>query len=134
MPGHIYAALMSYPELNCDNYANLDPQRALPPAHYQEYRVGWSRLCTERADTYDFVSEVISELAKMTKGPWLHIGGDEIDDEHYKEFVIKADSIVRQNGKTAIGWEEVTQAPVDSSFISQRWNGRTKSVVRYQSY
>ncbi|MFZ0490965.1 MAG: beta-N-acetylhexosaminidase, partial [Salegentibacter sp.] len=129
MPGHTYAALLSYPELNCDNYANLDPQRALPPAHYQEYRVGWSRLCTERADTYDFVSEVISELAKMTKGPWLHIGGDEIDDEHYKEFVIKADSIVRENGKTAIGWEEVTQAPVDSSFISQRWNGRTKSVV-----
>ncbi len=48
MPGHTYAALMSYPELNCDNYANLDPQRALPPEHYQEYRVGWSRLCTER--------------------------------------------------------------------------------------
>lgn len=129
MPGHTYAALMSYPELNCENLENLNPKRATPPEYYHDYRVGWSRLCMENPETYEFVGEIISELAEITHGPWIHMGGDEIEDPHYKEFVVKADSIVRSTGKTAIGWEEATQGKVDESFISQRWNGKTESVV-----
>ncbi len=34
---------------------------------------------------------------------------------------MKADSIVQQYGKTTIGWQEITQAPVSSSAISQKW-------------
>lgn len=129
MPGHIYAALISYPELNCDGFTNLKPQRATPPEAYHEPNVGWSNFCMDKPEIYDFVSTVVGELADMTTGPWIHIGGDEIEDPHYKGFVIKADSIVRKFGKTSIGWEEVTQAKIDTSFITQRWNGKTKSVV-----
>lgn len=132
MPGHIYAALVSYPELNCDDLSNLDPKLAIPPDFYNEYRVGWSKFCFDKPETYEFVSDVIQELAEITQGPWIHIGGDEIKDPHYKEFVVKADSIVRSYGKNTIGWEEVTQAEVDSNFISQQWNGQTKSVVETQ--
>lgn len=57
------------------------------------------------------------------------MGGDEIEDPLYKAFVVKADSIVRANGKTSIGWEEVTQAPVDQSLISQQWHGKIDPVV-----
>lgn len=129
MPGHTYAALLAYPELNCEDYTNLDPQLATPPQMYQEYTVGWSKLCLEKPEVYDFVSKVIADLAEMTSGDYIHIGGDEIEDERYKEFVVKADSIVRANGKTTIGWEEVTQAQVSPEFISQRWNGKTQKVV-----
>ena len=129
MPGHTYAALQGYPELSCENFENLDPIRATPPAPFHGTEVGWSKFCMEKPVVYDFVNDVIAELAKITDGPYLHIGGDEIEDEHYKEFVVKAEKIVRENGKTAIGWEEVTQAKVDDSFISQRWTGTTKSVV-----
>ncbi|TBW25839.1 beta-N-acetylhexosaminidase [Gramella sp. KN1008] len=129
MPGHIYAALMAYPELNCEEFSNLEPRLATPPQLYHEYTVGWSKLCLEKPEIYDFVSEIIAELSEITTGEYIHIGGDEIDDERYEEFVVKADSIVRENGKTTIGWEEVTQAPVNLDFISQRWNGKTESVV-----
>ncbi|MFD1094536.1 beta-N-acetylhexosaminidase [Salegentibacter chungangensis] len=129
MPGHIYAALRAYPELNCDSLTNIKPDMATPPELFHGYEVGWSKLCLEKPEVYDFVSEVMAELSEITTGKYIHIGGDEIDDERYEEFVVKADSIVRENGKTVIGWEEVTQAPVHSDFISQRWNGKTQSVV-----
>lgn len=129
MPGHIYAALLAYPELNCEEFSNLEPRMATPPQLFHEYKVGWSKLCLEKPEVYDFVSEIIAELSEITDGEYIHIGGDEIDDERYKEFVVKADSIVRSHGKTTIGWEEVTQAEVNLDFISQRWNGKTESVV-----
>ncbi|WP_189604612.1 beta-N-acetylhexosaminidase [Salinimicrobium marinum] len=130
MPGHIYAALMSYPELNCDDYTNLTPKRATPPEMFQDYNVGWSKFCLENPEIYEFVNDVIGEMAEITKGPWIHIGGDEIEDPRYKEFVVKADSIVQTYGKTTIGWEEVTKAEVSSSLISQRWHGKVESVVK----
>jgi hexosaminidase len=130
MPGHIYAALMSYPELNCDDYTNLTPKRATPPEMFQDYNVGWSKFCLENPEIYEFVNDVIGEMAAITKGPWIHIGGDEIEDPRYKEFVVKADSIVQTYGKTTIGWEEVTKAEVSSSLISQRWHGKVESVVK----
>ena len=129
MPGHIYAALVAYPELNCEEYSNLTPKRATPPDMFQDYNVGWSKLCLEKPEIYDFVSDVIGEMAEITKGPWIHIGGDEIEDPRYKEFVVRADSIVQTYGKTTIGWEEVTKADVSSSLISQRWHGKVESVV-----
>lgn len=129
MPGHIYAALVSYPELNCEDFSNLTPARATPPELFHEYNVGWTKLCLDKPEVYDFVSEVIEELAEITTGPYIHIGGDEIKDERYEEFVVKADSIVRKFGKTSIGWEEVTKAKVDKSLISQVWNGHTESIV-----
>jgi hexosaminidase len=129
MPGHIYSALASYPELNCPENANIDPKLATPPNLYTGHRVGWSKLCLTKPEVYDFVSTVIGEVAGITKGPWFHIGGDEIEDPLYEEFVVKADSIVQHYGKTTIGWEEVTKAPVSSSLISQEWHGKTKGVV-----
>lgn len=129
MPGHIYSALVAYPELNCPENANIEPGRSTPPDLYSGYEVGWSKLCIDQPATYEFVSEVIGELAEITKGPWIHIGGDEIEDPLYEDFVVKADSIVQSYGKTTIGWEEVTKAEVSSSLISQQWHGKTESVV-----
>lgn len=129
MPGHIYSALVSYPELNCAENSNINPKKATPPDLYSGYEVGWSRFCLEKPETYDFVAEVIEEIAQITKGPWIHIGGDEIEDPLYETFVVKADSIVRENGKITIGWEEVTKAEVDESLISQNWHGKAESVV-----
>lgn len=130
MPGHIYSALRAYPELNCPGNANLDTEKVTPPAPYTGREVGWSKFCLTKPEVvYDFVGTIIGELADITQGPWIHIGGDEIEDPLYEEFIVKADSIVRATGKTSIGWQEVTQAPVDTSLISQVWREGTESVV-----
>ena len=68
MPGHTNAALASYAELNCNN--------AAPPL-YTGTEVGFSSLCSAKEVTYTFVAQVLGELAAMTPGPYLHIGGDE---------------------------------------------------------
>ena len=126
MPGHVYAALVSYPELNCENNENIDPQRALPPDLYDGYNVGWTRLCLEDDSTYDFVDAIVKEMAEITTGDWIHIGGDEIEDPLYEEFIEKADAIVSKYNKTTIGWEESAKADLSDNFIVQRWNGQTK--------
>jgi hexosaminidase len=126
MPGHIYAALSAYPELNCENNKNIDPKLALPPNPYKGYRVGWSKFCLENPATYKFVDDIIKELAEITKGNWIHIGGDEIEDSLYREFIVKIDAIVHKYGKTPIGWEESAKANLTEDFLVQRWNGQTK--------
>ncbi len=129
MPGHIYSALVAYPELNCDEFSNIEPRMATPPELFSGTKVGWSKLCLTKPEIYDFVSEVIGEMAAITKGPWIHIGGDEIKDDLYETFVVKADSIVQHHGKITIGWEEVTKAEISSSLISQKWHGKVESEV-----
>lgn len=126
MPGHMYAALASLPQLNCKDTANIDPKLAVPPKLYDGYQVGWSRLCLEESKTYDFVDDIVGELASITEGDWIHIGGDEIKDTLYEEFIHKADSIVLKHGKTAIGWEESAKSNLSKSFLVQRWNGGTE--------
>ena len=126
MPGHIYAALASYPtDLNCTGNSNLSPLRAIPPAPYTGTSVGWSKFCMTKPGIYDFVSTIINELASITKGPWIHMGGDEISDPLYGTFIHKADSIVRSTGKITIGWEEISKENVNSAALAQVWNGQT---------
>lgn len=68
LPGHTNAALASYPELNCDGIA---------PKLYTGIEVGFSSLCIEKEITYKFIDDVIKELAAITPGQYIHIGGDE---------------------------------------------------------
>jgi len=100
MPSHTNAALASYPELNCDGVA---------PPLYTGTDVGFSTLCVEKEVTYEFVEDVLRELAALTPGPYLHIGGDEAHvttDEQYAEFMTRVLPLVEATGKTAIGWQE----------------------------
>src|SRR6266498_3952400 len=68
VPGHVNAALSSYPELNCDGRA---------PRLYTGTSVGFTSLCLDKPVTYRFLDDVIGELAALTPGPYLHVGGDE---------------------------------------------------------
>jgi hexosaminidase len=115
MPGHTNAALASYAELNCDGKA---------PDLYTGVNVGFSSLCTSKEITYKFIDDVIGELAVLTPGPYIHIGGDESQatkPEDYVAFVERAQEVVRAHGKTAMGWHEVTEAKLQPSTIAQFW-------------
>ena len=116
MPGHTHAALSSYPQLACDGK---------PSPLYTGIDVGFSSLCIDKPVTYDFVSDVIAELARLTPGPWIHIGGDEAAATRpadYDRFVQRVQRIVEGHGKRMIGWEEVGRAKLDGPTIVQHWN------------
>jgi hexosaminidase len=115
MPGHTNAALASYPELNCDGVA---------PPLYTGIRVGFSALCPGKESTYAFVTDVVRELAALTPGPYLHLGGDEVEKlthDEYLRFIERVESIVRAEGKNMIGWGEISPANLDASTVVQHW-------------
>jgi hexosaminidase len=114
-PGHINAALASYPELNESEEA---------PDLYEGIKVGFSTLSTYRAITYQFLEDVIRELAELTPFPYIHIGGDEAHStpiEDYKTFIKRIQEIVSSHGKISIGWGEICDAELLPGTIVQHW-------------
>lgn len=126
MPGHTNAALASYPELNPDNKAK---------SLYTGIKVGFSTLMTDKEITYQFIDDVIKELAAITPGPYIHIGGDEshaTKKEDYIVFINRVQKIVKKYNKTMIGWADIAAADIEKDVIAQFWqqipNNATKSV------
>jgi hexosaminidase len=116
MPGHINAALSSYPELNCNGKAT---------ELYTGTEVGFSTLCTNKEITYKFINDVIGELTALTPGQYIHIGGDEshvTKKEDYIPFVSKVQDIVLAHGKKVIGWDEITLSALKPNSVAQFWS------------
>jgi hexosaminidase len=116
MPGHVNAALSAYGELSCDG---------IPRAPYTGIDVGFSSLCIRKEETYAFVADVLGEVAALTPGPYLHVGGDEplsTDPADYRFFVERVQRIVRSHGKRMLGWEEIARAPIRRTTLVQHWH------------
>ena len=138
MPGHINSALASYGELNggtivpkegrlpIDANANKILDGKLKPTElYTGIEVGWSTLRLEKEATFRFVEDVIREISAITPGPYFHIGGDEAQvtkKEDYVQFINRFQQIVKANGKTMMGWEEIAQGEIGNNTIVQHWN------------
>ena len=137
MPSHINAALASYGELNGGTKVPLEgifkgalttqgilDGKNKPTELYTGIEVGWSTLRLDKPATFKFVNDVVRELAEITPGPYLHIGGDEAHvtkKEDFIEFINRFSDIVKANGKQMIGWEEIAQANIDGNAIAQHW-------------
>ncbi|MEU5301595.1 beta-N-acetylhexosaminidase [Streptomyces noursei] len=115
MPGHTNAALASYADLNCNGQA---------PPLYTGTKVGFSSLCVPKKITYDFVDDVIREIAALTPGRYLHIGGDEAHSTSHADYVAFMDRVqpvVARYGKTVIGWHQLTGAHPVRGALAQYW-------------
>ncbi|HNS36538.1 MAG TPA: beta-N-acetylhexosaminidase [Anaerolineaceae bacterium] len=122
LPGHTNAALSAYAELNRDGQA---------AAPYTGTRVGFSSLCTDREHTYRFLMDVLGEIAAITPGPYLHIGGDEAaatPRPDYLRFIPRLQHIVTSLNKQMIGWEEISRATLKPGAVAQAW--RSSLVTR----
>jgi hexosaminidase len=119
MPGHVNAALASYAELNCNGVA---------PALRTDTAVGYSSLCISKDITYTFIADVLRELAALTPGPYLHIGGDEAQSTSaadYVTFVNKVLPLVAATGKSVVGWHDIAKATLPASASPQFWGTST---------
>ncbi|HEX8316851.1 beta-N-acetylhexosaminidase [Longimicrobium sp.] len=115
VPGHTNAALVAYPELSCGKR---------PPAIYTGIEVGFSALCVDKEETYALIDDIVRELAAMTPGPYLHIGGDEVEAltaDEYARFIERVQEIVARHGKRMIGWEEIAKARLHPTSLVQQW-------------
>jgi hexosaminidase len=114
-PGHVQSALASYPEL----------AGGAPAEPYTGIEVGFSSFDVHADVTYRFLADVFAELAALTPGAFLHIGGDEAHStsaEDYLAFMARVQPLVAAQGKRVVGWEEVATAPLQAGSVVQYWN------------
>lgn len=134
IPGHTHAVGVAYPDLVEEpalvaSVLEQSEEFGLAlPVHGEPYTstiVGHSSLKTASTEVDEFVADVVSELAALTPGPYLHIGGDEAlgtPKEDFVSFVSRAARIAAGTGKTLIGWHEMgacTELPAGT--IGQFW-------------
>ncbi|MES2524587.1 MAG: beta-N-acetylhexosaminidase [Gemmatimonadota bacterium] len=135
MPGHTNAAIAAYPKLGCSRATPGIYGGTQPAGVYTGIRVGWSALCADKPGTYKFVDDVVRELAAMTPGPYIHIGGDEVEvlsRTQYTRFIARAQDIVAKHGKAMVGWEEVGKAKLHPKSIAQFWRSDTALLAVQQ--
>jgi hexosaminidase len=115
MPAHVNSALASYAVLNDTGVA-----RTL----YTGYEGGASSLAIHKEVTYQFLEDILREIATLTSAPYIHIGGDEAhstDETDYKIFIERIQKIVQGLGKQCIGWEEISRADLLPDTVVQYW-------------
>ena len=118
LPGHVNAAQHAYGELTATGR---------PADPYTGVDVGFSHLHPDLPATRAFVEDVIRDVAAMTRGPYLHIGGEEaltMTRAEYARTVAMIAEQVRVRGKTVVGWQEITQTPLAPGTVVQFWDER----------
>jgi hexosaminidase len=65
MPAHSAAATTSYPELSCNGKPVTE-------------------LCGSKESTYEFMANVLDEIIPLFPSPFIHIGADEVQPEHWR--------------------------------------------------
>lgn len=114
-PGHAHAARASVGALNPDGQ---------PLDLYTGEGVISTGLWLDGPSTRDFVEDVWTEVAMLTPGPYLHVGGDEAidsDPEDYAAFLQWLNGVVQARDKTLIGWDEVGTVELEGPFLAQYW-------------
>ena len=135
VPGHTHAVGLAYPELAADpvisdgvleTVETFGGGLPLPGRPYTGWAVGFSSLKHGEPAVDAFLSDVFRELAQITPGPYIHLGGDEClgtDPDDYNAFIEKVTAIVAGTGKTPIAWHEAGAAPgIHPATVGQYWN------------
>lgn len=149
MPGHSMAALAAYPELS----VKKEPKFVNPGSKFAEwYNDGHFEMLIENtlnpADekVYEFVDKVMTEVAELFPGEYIHMGGDEcyqgywekspevqkfmkknkLADTHALQsyFVGRVNEIIQSKGKKMIGWDEILEGgDLPKSTAVMSWRG-----------
>jgi hexosaminidase len=116
VPAHSDAALASYAQLNCDGVA--------PPIYTGVGPAPAGTLCVDKAVTFQFLNDVIGQIAALTPGPYVDIGGDEVSTlstDQFTAFMQHVQQIVLAHGKKLMGWAEALTATTPSVSTGQFW-------------
>jgi hexosaminidase len=115
LPGHTHAALTAYGELARDGVA---------PPPYTGTDIGFSAVDTASELTYAFVDDVLTEVAALTPGPYLHLGGDEaftVPAADFAAFVDRVQRLVAKTGKTVVAWHQFASSVHAPGRVLQYW-------------
>jgi len=142
MPGHSLAALAAYPELSCTNQKHTVAK--IWGVHKEVF-------CAGKESTFNFLETVLTEVAEMFPGPFIHIGGDEAPKDRWKKhdldqkliinknlkdeqglqsyFIKRIENILSKLDKRLIGWDEILEGGLAPDAIVQSWRGMDGGIV-----
>ena len=136
MPGHSLAALSAYPELGSGPGPFKVPlQGGVNPGIYSP----------AKDEAFEFLQNVLAEVAGLFPSPYIHIGGDEVpkgpwkhdaacqalmkreglknEEELQSYFIRRVEKIVNADGKRLIGWSEILQGGLAQNATVMDWIG-----------
>jgi hexosaminidase len=142
MPGHASAALAAYPEFSCTN-APFEPAMTAG--------IFYGIYDPAKEETFVFLADVLAEVAQLFPGTYIHIGGDEVPKETWKNsadcqalmkreglkneeelqswFTRRIEKIVNAHGHSMIGWSEILQGGLAQNAAVMDWIGGAKEAA-----
>lgn len=141
MPGHTLAVLVAYPELSCTG----GPFEIPPNWAIQE-----DIFCAGNEKTFEFLENVLTEVAELFPSPVIHIGGDEAPKKRWKEcpkcqqrikqenlkdehelqsyFIKRIEKFLRTKNKKMIGWDEILDGGLAPNAMVMSWRGEKGGI------
>jgi hexosaminidase len=147
MPGHMMAALASYPELGCTGGPYEVPC---------DFGVFKDVLCCGKAHTLQFAYDVLNEIMDVFPSKYIHIGGDECPKERWKEcqscqqkikdlnlideaghtkedqlqtwFMGRMEELIKSRGRKMMGWDEILDGLPSKTITVMAWTSYDASV------
>jgi hexosaminidase len=141
MPGHSLEVLVAYPELSCTGGPFEMP-------------LAWGLtrdiFCAGKENTFKFIEDVLSEVAALFPGPYIHIGGDEAPKDRWKVcpecqarmkqeglsnehelqsyFTKRIQNFLLTKNKRVIGWDEILEGGIAPGTTVMSYRG-TKTGI-----
>lgn len=147
LPGHSSAALAAYPELGCKTDYQYKAQTT--------WGIFKEVYCpTDK--TFQFMEDVLTEVIRLfPDSPYIHIGGDEVLKDHWKEsayvqelkkrenlkdehevqsyFVRRIEKFINSKGKKIIGWDEILEGGLAPNATVMSWRGEKGGIEAAKS-
>lgn len=148
LPGHMLAALASYPELGCTG----GPYRVA-----REWGIFDDVLCMGNDQTFEFLEGVFDELTEIFPSKYIHIGGDECpkvrwkscpkcqarikslglrgDNKHTAEeklqsyCISRIEKFLNSKGRDIIGWDEILEGGIAPNATVMSWRGMNGGIA-----
>ncbi len=148
LPGHMLAALASYPQYGCAGSA--------PYKVWTKWGVSSQVLNVGKEETMLFLEDILGEVADLFPGEYIHIGGDECPRDEWKtdpdcqakiaelglrdEGGVSAESRLQNyvtarmqkflatKGKKIIGWDEILEGELAPGATVMSWRGTAGGI------
>ncbi len=136
MPGHASAALMAYPQYSCTGGPFTTD---LPGGVFNGV------FCAGNDDSFAFVEDILTEVCALFPGPYIHIGGDEVLVDNWKNcpkcrarmkqerltkeselegyFIRRVEKIVNAHHRRLVGWSEIREGGLAANATVMDWVG-----------
>ena len=139
VPGHSLAMIASYPALSCTGLQyNINP--GSPRSKDVPYAV-----CPGNESVFEMLDKILTEYASLFPGEYIHVGGDEVDKEFWKNcpkcqkrmadenlkdvnelqsyFIKRIEKILNSKGKKLMGWDEILEGGLAPGASVMSWRG-----------